>query len=62
MKPSEAFSDLVLAHVSAGPREGRDRHRPPPSPEPHQHLQRGWPAEALEALRSRRSCSLRSGN
>lgn len=60
-KDSEVFPDLNSLDWTwfgpcsrlAGPREGRDRHRPPPSPEPHQHLQRGWPAEALEALRRR---------
>ena len=37
-------------YLPAGAREGRDRHRAPPPPEPHQHLQWGRAAEALEAL------------
>lgn len=45
---------MVLAHtlllLPPDPREGCDRHRPSPPPEPHWHLQRGRPAEALEAL------------
>lgn len=46
-----------LPPPAAGPREGRDRHRPPPPPEPDRHLQWGRPAEALEALRAC-SCQL----
>jgi len=44
--------ELRTSLCPPGPREGRDRHRPPPAPEPHQHLQRGRAAEALEALRT----------
>lgn len=40
-----------LLFLPSGPREGCDRHRPPPPSEPHRHLQWGWSAETLEALR-----------
>ena len=42
--------DLILN--SAGPRQGRDRRLPPPTPEPPLHLQRGRAAQAVEAMNS----------
>lgn len=48
----DCFHSNASLFLPPGPREGCDRHRPPPPPEPDQHLQRGRPAEALEALRA----------